>query len=100
MTSRSGAALEQQVLTILLTRISALNARSILTKAVERAGLSKDGYGAEQLPVLVAALAPGCRLFLGDDATVVLDAIIALGPASWSSSPSTAARASPTSSTS
>lgn len=79
MTSRSGAALEQQVLTILLTRISALNARSILTKAVERAGLSKDGYGVEQLPVLVAALAPGCRLFLGDDATVVLDAIIALG---------------------
>lgn len=71
--------LEQQVLTILLTRISALNARSILQKAVDRAGLPRDGIEATHLPVLITALTPGCRLFLGDDATVLLDAIAALG---------------------
>lgn len=71
--------IEQQVLTILLTRISSLNARSILQKAVDRAGLPREGYGVQHLPALVTALNSGCRLFLGDDAAVVLDAITALG---------------------
>ena len=71
--------LEPQVLAILLTRISALNARSILQKAVDRAGLPRDGFAAAHLPALITALTPGCRLFLGDDATVLLDAIAALG---------------------
>lgn len=71
--------LEQQVLAILLTRISALNARSILQKAIDRAGLPRDGLEVTHLPVLITVLSPGCRLFLGDDATVVLDAIAALG---------------------
>jgi len=71
--------LEQQVLAILLTRISALNARSILQKAVDRAGLPREGFEVAHLSALITALTPGCRLFLGDDATVLLDAIAALG---------------------
>ena len=75
----SARGLEQQVLAVLLTRISALNARSILQKAVDRAGLPREGFSTEHLPALVTSLTSGCRLFLGDEAAVLLEAIAALG---------------------
>lgn len=77
-TARSGPGLQQQVLNILLARISSLNARSMLQKAIDRAGLPRETLGKEHVEALVAALSPGCRLFLGDDANVLLDAIAAL----------------------
>lgn len=70
--------LHQQVLSLLMARISPLNARSVLQKALHRAGL-KEPFTRDQVPALCAALQPGTRLFLGDDADDVIGAIAALG---------------------
>lgn len=63
--------LYNDVLAILSERISPLNAQSILQKAMGRIGL-KDELDAKDLSKLIEALGPGCALFLGDDAPVLL----------------------------
>ncbi|MDP2344490.1 MAG: ATP-binding protein [Deltaproteobacteria bacterium] len=70
--------LHQQVLDILTARMSPLNARTIVSKALRRAGLDEHLVTREHIAELACALAPGARLFLGADADVVLAAIAAL----------------------
>ncbi len=70
--------LHQKVLALLMARISPLNARSVLQKAIDRAGL-KDPLTRDQMAALATALGPGTRLFLGDEADALVAAVIALG---------------------
>lgn len=70
--------LHHRVLLLLQARISPLNARSVLQKAIDRAGL-KEPLAKDQMSALATALGPGTRLFLGDEADDVVAAVAALG---------------------
>lgn len=70
--------LHQKVLALLMARISPLNARSVLQKALDRAGL-KESLTRDQMAALATALGPGTRLFLGDESEDVVAAVLALG---------------------